>query len=197
MTTTLKLENAGQHYRDMAPKLQAAARRGLLSAAERGVQRIVSEIIPSRSPQPVDRGVYRAGWKARSIEDGAEILNTEAHAVFIEEGVRPGNVKAGRAMIAALLEWVVRKGMGKSRLAPSHTALRKVGGKLTASHTVLKVVHDEDANMQVVWAIIASMKKRGIFNRGGQGLGILKQLNNELPDICREEVTREIAKVFE
>jgi hypothetical protein len=196
--TTIRIEHAGKHFKDLAPKLQKATRRALLSAALRGVGVIVSQIIPSRSPQPVDRGVYRAGWRARSIENGAEILNTEPHAVFIEEGVRGENVKAGRAMFNALLEWVKRKGLGKTKgLAPSYTKLRKTKKGFVPVATMLTPVHDEDANAQFVWAIINSMKRRGIFNRPGPGLGVMRELNEKyLPTIIQEELDREIGAVL-
>jgi hypothetical protein len=96
-------------------ELERAARRGLLSAAMRGVAEIVTFIIPSRSPQPVDRGLYRAGWKATKTKAGAAIENSEPQAVWIEEGVRP---RLGPAAFAALTEWVVRKG-----LAQPHNAM--------------------------------------------------------------------------
>lgn len=197
--SVIKLEAAGKHYKDLAPKVKKAAQRGLLSAALRGVQTIQTVIIPSRSPQPVDRGVYRAGWRAEVIPLGAEIINTEAHAVVIEEGVRGENVKPGKAMFAALREWAIRKGIGsRTRLVPHHTALRKSGGKLVANHTVVRAVRDDSGVDQAVWAIIGSMKKRGIFNRGGaQGLGILRELVAKyLPEYAHEEVQREVSEAL-
>ena len=103
MATTITLKEAGIYFGEKLPKLQrAAALRGLASAAQRGLQLVQAEIIPSRSPQPVDRGVYRAGWRAVKIKDGYAVENLEPHAAFVEYGVRASNVKPGRAMIAAL-----------------------------------------------------------------------------------------------
>lgn len=111
MATTITLKEAGIYFGEKLPKLQrAAALRGLASAAQRGLQLVQAEIIPSRSPQPVDRGVYRAGWRAVKIKDGYAVENLEPHAAFVEYGVRASNVKPGRAMIAALQEWARRHG---------------------------------------------------------------------------------------
>lgn len=92
--------------------IKAAARRGLYSAALRGVQYLVTFIIPSRSPQPVDRGVYKAGWRAVKTANGATIENLEPHAVFIEDGVK--NVRLGPAAFAAIAEWAMRKGLANA-----------------------------------------------------------------------------------
>lgn len=111
MTVRLTLKDAGVYFGERLPKLQKkAALRGLASAALRGLQLVVAEIIPSRTPQPVDRGVYRAGWRVVPIKDGSAIENLEPHAAFVEHGVRASNVKVGRAMIAALQEWARRHG---------------------------------------------------------------------------------------
>lgn len=90
-------------------KIAGAAIRGLRSAGLRGVAEIVTFIIPARSPQPVDRGLFRAGWKSLPTNDGCTIENMEPHAIFIEHGVK--NIRVGRKMIDALAEWAVRKGI--------------------------------------------------------------------------------------
>jgi hypothetical protein len=107
---TVTLKEAGVEFEEMGRRIRKAALAGLRSAALRGIAVIVAEIIPSRVPQPVDRGLYRAGWKAHPLKNGAVIYNHEPHAALIEHGVRASNVKIGRAMIAALAEWARRKG---------------------------------------------------------------------------------------
>lgn len=154
------------HMAALHGALREAAIRGVQAAAARCIQVIVTKIVPSRSPQPVDRGVFRAGWKWLPISMGAEIFNTEPHAAFIEHGVRASSVKPGGAMIRALAEWVVRK-----RLATGAEAI------------------------SVAWRIAKTMRKRGIFN-GGQGFKILDELKREhARPLIREEVAREIARV--
>jgi len=112
MATRLTLKEAtGYFAAKLPPKMQAAAIRGLFSAALRGVQVVKAELIPAAVPQPVDRGHYRAGWQAVPLPGiGALIVNPEAHAGLIERGVRASAVKVGRAMIAALAEWARRHG---------------------------------------------------------------------------------------
>ncbi len=161
------LSNADAFVDDVGKRLRAAGLRGLLSAAHRGVQAITTRIIPSRTPQPVDRGIYRAGWRAGALFDGAFIENLEPSAVFIEEGVRGSNVKIGRAMIQVLAAWVQRKGIASA-----------------------------DEAMGVAFAIAKSMQRRGIF-RGGEGLGVLRELvDKDLDGIMKDEIEAEIAKEF-
>ena len=165
---SIRLEDMPGYVERLGKAMREAAMRGLVLAGQRGVQTIVTQIIPSRSPQPVDRGVYRAGWKSIQETDSiVSISNAEPHAVFIEYGVRAENVKPGAAMVKALTEWVIRKGFAR----------------------------DQAKATGIAWAIINKMKKRGIFNnRGGAGLRVLEELNQRhINNIIQEEVSREIA----
>jgi hypothetical protein len=165
MATEITLKQAAQKTDDLKEKWRKAAVLGLQSAAARGVQDIITRIIPSRTPQPVDRGIYRSGWRFYPSPDGAVIECFEPHAILIEDGVRAGNVKIGRAMINALAEWVKRKG----------------------------IVSADEAE-GVAWAIAKKMQERGIFGRG-KGLGILRELVDKyLPGYVDEEVAREVEK---
>lgn len=165
----IPLSKAAEHFGAMPEKIAKAAHRGLVLAANRSVAQIVTVIIPSRSPQPVDRGVFRAGWRYEERAQGRVfILNLEPHAAHIEHGVRGENVKIGRAMIQALSEWAIRKG----------------------------IVGSEKEAKAFAWATAMSMKNRGIFNRNGRkGLGILAELMEKYAaKFVQEEVTREIRK---
>ncbi len=175
------IEKAPLWVRTLEGKLRQRARRGLVSAAHRLVGVIQNEIIPSEPRVPVDRGLYRAGWRVVPEEDSVWVRNDTPHALFIEEGVRGDNVKVGRAMIDALQEWVIRKGLvGKG--APS----RNSRGQFSAAQ------RDQTAR-RVAWAIAQSMRKNGIF-AAGKGLHILKRARAQLPRLIDEEVRREIRR---
>lgn len=162
----IKLEDAAKWVDgELGPALKEAALRGIVSAAARLLQEITLRIIPTKSPQPVDRGVYRAGWRMRAEPDGAVIENLEPHAAFIEYGVRSGNVKVGRAMVDALEGWVVRKGIASGK----------------------------DAR-RAAYAIALSIQRRGIFN-GGTGMRILEDAMKQADEIIRTEVERELSAV--
>lgn len=165
-TVVVDLKDAAKYFGDLKTEFHRGALAGLLSAAARGVQTIQTIIIPSRQPAPVDRGIYRAGWRFVGTSSGAEIFNDDPTAVFVEDGVRGENVKPGRAMVDALTQWVIRKGIA--------------GG---------------DEATSVAWAIIQNMKKRGIFNRGAKGLGIMRELvERYLNGFVFEEVERELKR---
>lgn len=143
-------------------RFRAAAVRGLHSAAARGVQIIQTELIPARVPQPVDRGLFRAGWRFFLDEDGAWLTNTEPHAGHVEHGVRAEHVKIGKRMIAALAEWAARKGLASA---------------------------GEEA-VSAAWAIAKAMKRKGIFGKGMHVLDEL--MRDRMPDIAKEEILAEI-----
>lgn len=162
---TIKLEEAEQLFDELQSSMKQAALRGLVSAAQRLVQEIVLRIIPSKTPQPVDRGIFRAGWRAYPEVDGATIENLETHAAFIEWGVRGENVKIGSGMIEAIREWILRKGIA-----------------------------DPDEATRVAFAIAVTARKFGIFH-GGQGFRILESALKLAPDIMREEIENEIRRL--
>lgn len=163
MSRTIALKDAPGWVGSVGGAFKAAARRGAMSAAIRGVGIIITEIIPKQKPMPVDRGIYRAAWRAQPSPNGASIINDSPHAQFIENGVPAGNVKPGRAMIAALAEWAKRKGLVSGGESPT----------------------------AVAFAIARSMQKRGIF-ANGTGFKIMAQAEPRLAKILAEEVREAI-----
>jgi hypothetical protein len=160
---TITLKQAPELMEKLGPRMRQAAIAGCLSAAMRGMQIIVTQIIPSRTPEPVDRRTYAAGWRAYSIPTGGVIENLEPHAPIIEDGARAENIKPGRAMLDALAEWVVRKG-----IAPQEEA------------------------RGVAWAIARAMQRRGIFGRGMKVLAELveRHLPKILEEEIAHEIER-------
>lgn len=177
MTVVIDLKNAGAYIGALPDHHRNLAISALRIAAAHCVQTIQSVIIPSRNPQPVDRGIYRAGWKVDSIPEGAVFYNDSPIAAIVEHGVRGSNVKIGRKMLAALAEWVVRKGMVK----------KIAGGVQNTAQT--------NAAMSIAWAIAkAAAAGRGFHNRysdGGQQ--IMSECNVRFTnEYVRDEIQRAI-----
>lgn len=155
-------------------RMAEAAVVGLRVAAERTRSTIVAKIVPQVAPRaPIDRGVYRAGWKTAPLPTGAEIYNDERHAAFIEYGVRSSNVKIGKRMIDALAEWAMRK-----RLAKNPREARRIA-----------------------WAIARRAASRGglAFFAGPQGRGarvLETAVRDYVPQFIREEITRAMRGVM-
>lgn len=175
------LKDAHLMVDEMGKDMRKAASAGLLAAAHRAVEHIVADVIPGMPQVPVDRGIYRAGWRAKKSGTGAIVENVTPQAPFIEYGVRAGHVKIGRAMIEALAAWVRRKGIG------GRTVTSRSGSKrfVKASNTEAT---------QIAWAIAKTMQKNGIFNRG-KGLGVLKKASKRFPQFIEEEVTKALARM--
>lgn len=178
---TYSLEDADKWLNVVAASSRDATLRGLLSAAHRTVAYIQTSIIPNLPQPPVGRGAYRAAWRAVRLDNGAEVVNSTVQAIFIEYGVRAENVKPGRAMIAALTEWVRMKGIGGT-----------VVTNKTGQQRLKRVSVDEAES--IAWAIARSMQKRGIFNRGN-GLRVMERAGRMVPGFIKEEVMRELRKV--
>jgi hypothetical protein len=170
-THRIELEDAREWWGEKVEGLREAALRGLYGAALRTVQHIQTSIIPNEAHPPVDRGAFRAGWRAAKLSNGALVQNTLPYASVIEYGAHADNVKISRPMIEALTEWVKRKGLAGNRRGA-----------------------DFDTNSRnIAWAIAVSMKRRGIF--APQGLRVLEKAEKKIPQFIQEEVKREMDRV--
>ena len=158
--------------------VRRAGRLGTLSAAARLVQVIKSRLIPAEDPPPVDQRAYSNAWDFEPTATGARVYNDSPHAPVIEYGARAENVKVGRAMIDALAEWAVRKGLvGRGR------------GSIQARSA-------EQEAQSFAWAVATNMRKRGIFNRGSEGLGIARKASALAPALVEQEIRAELAELL-
>ena len=148
--------------------LKTSAVRGVRSAAIRLMNEITLRIVPNIVPEPIDRGLYRSGWKTQSIPNGAIIYNTEEHSAFIEHGVEANNVKISRLMIEALQGWLIRKGFSSKK-----------------------------DSLNNAFGLAVNLKKSGIFNRGKGFHPLQLALDKYAQEFIGEEITNEIAKQFE
>ena len=87
-------------------RLEAAALRGLRSAAMRGVGIVVQEIDNTKPHPTVDTGELRNSVQHESLPDGARISVDAPHAAIMELGTRPFWPPT-----APLAEWALRKGI--------------------------------------------------------------------------------------
>lgn len=181
---------------------QKAMDRAVLSTAQRVVQHIQVVIIPGQPRQPVDRGVYKAAWRAKAVKGGAIVYNSSPQAPLIEYGVRATNVKIGRKMIKALAEWARRKGLVKTPKpkAPRVKADKSLFGKLKRYAIKKKILKKKKPvpppdvmAERVAWGIAKGIKQRGIF--GPHGMRILEKAKEVIQKFIKEEIAREFEKM--
>lgn len=178
-TVKFDISEAEEVARYLGISIEKVANRAILATANRVVQHITTVIIPREPRQPVDRGAYRAAWKAKKANDGgAWVYNAMPYAAVIEYGAKAENIKIGRAMIIALTGWVLRKG------------LVKPGGRGAKA----KAAANAEAT-RVAWAIAMSMKARGIFN-GGKGLRVLEKALKIVKHAFAQELKTEIEREY-
>ena len=126
--TVWKLNEAQQMLTLVGKEMREAASRGLLSAAHRAVEHIVSDIIPGLEHPPVDRGHYRASWRAKRDGPSAAVVESiSPYAPMIEWAIRPGRLHPGRKVIDALAEWVKRKRLGGRTVTSKSGKVRHIG----------------------------------------------------------------------
>ena len=162
----------------LSKAIRQGALNGLYSAAIRMVGEIQTVTIPQTVPEPSQRGLYKAGWKARQDADGATYENPVKYASIIEFGVRAANVKVGRKMIDALTEWVQIKGFASGT---------------QAKQMAFAIARSMAANVQTKGGSFAGGGK-GIFK--GTGLRIMERANKQLPQFIKEEVAREVERAL-
>lgn len=181
------ISEADEMARELGFSIDKAAKRAVLSLALRIVQHITTYVIPREDPQPVDRGAFRAGWRAKKEPDGATVKNTLPYASVIEYGARAENIKVGKKMIDALAAWVLRKGIGISR-TPARTKMTRKQIKESQQNEARKVA----------WAIAMGMLKKGIFNRGDErgGLRVLEKGLKIAKHAFADELKRELEREY-
>lgn len=163
----------------LSAAIREGARKGLYSAALRMVNEIKLRTIPAAVPEPTDRGLYKAGWRAEQTDDGAAYYNPLPHAPIIEHGARAANIKVGSRMISMLAEWVQRKGIAKDSKQARRLAWA-IARSMAASVTI-KGQQQKGGN-------------KGIFK--GSGLKIMERANKQLATFLEEEVSREIERAI-
>lgn len=184
MTTRgIKPSEAPKWVEKSADKAKKRLIRAIEVAARRMVVHLQTEIIPQTQPHaPVDRGLFRAGWRVHPHARGVTVFNTTPgnYGPHIEYGVRAANVKIGRRMIDALAAWAKRKGL---QPRPIKARARLVDGK----HTFGPAPSGRDSYRGIAFAIARGMKKRGIFNRG-KGLRVLERAFKAYPRFLHAEI---------
>lgn len=183
--TTVKFDisEAEELAKYLGFSIDDVALRAIHSTALRVVQHITTVVIPAEPHQPVDRGLYRAGWRAKRFEKGAYVYNPVPYAPIIEYGAKAERVKISRLMIIALTGWVLRKGLVK----PAVTGRGKA-----AKAAKLAAAQEAEA---MAWAIAMAMKKRGIFNHG-KGLRVLEKALKIVQNAFAQELKDEIAREY-
>lgn len=143
--------------REMSSKIVTAFRNAGLSTIVRAAEVMRTELIPQNLPrQPVDRGIYQAGWR---LDTGAmpkevSLVNTVLYAPIIEYGARAANIKVGKKMLDALTEWVVRKGIVRTKIKTGG------GGRKSKSH--------------------AEAKKASLIDKSNELMNLLSMLEGEV-----------------
>lgn len=182
-TVKFDISEAEEIAKHLRVDIEKVAKRAILATAHRMVQHIITVVIPREPRQPVDRGAYRAAWKAIKDPRGAIVYNGIPYGGIVEDGARAENVKISRAMIIALTGWVMRKGIGKRGPRPK--------GQTRAQ---AKVARYQEAQ-RIAWAIAMGMKKHGIFNRG-HGLKILEKALKIVANAFAQELKTEIGREY-
>jgi hypothetical protein len=176
-TGVYSLRDAGVMVDLLGKEMREAASRGLLSAANRAVAHIVGEVIPGLEHPPVDRGHYRAAWRAKRDGHDAVVENLSPYAPMIEDGIRPGRLHPGRTLIEALTAWVKRKRLGGRTVTSKSGKVRHVAATETEAR-------------RIAWAIAKAVEKRG-----RPGLHVLERASARFPGFIAEEVRLEMRAV--
>ena len=167
----------------MNKTLHEAAVKALREAANRTVTHIKTVTIPNTPNEvggdvkfePASSGDYKAAWRVKEIENGAEIRNDSPYAAHIEYGVK--NVKPGKKFREAIIEWLQAKQIQWAELDPQ--------GKPTGNAMSYE---------SMAFVIGQFLKKTGIFNKG-KGMRVLERANKMIPQFIQDAVDEEFGKL--
>lgn len=153
MATVIKIPPGG-----LAVQFRATARAGLAGlkrAVRRASQRGAGLL---KTLTPVDEGVARAAWSAKTYSSGwTGIENSAPHIGILLKGARPHAVNVEG--VEAIREWVIRKGLIRINvpLRKGHHGPQRQRN-LTRSEAQGEMSWAVD---EIVWAIINKLKKYG------------------------------------
>lgn len=126
---TITVRDFAELTRNFPPMLEAAAIRGLRSAAARGVGEIVRQIDKAEPYPAVDTGAMRQSVLSEPIPDGAELSVNTPQAAWMEYGTRPHMPPFG-----PILTWVTRKFQLGSGSGKKARKARAGGAKGASKH---------------------------------------------------------------
>jgi hypothetical protein len=122
---------------DGMPKdYRKAAIKALRRTARWGKKEVLA-VSESTNPRPRAWGTYERGFKVIKSRDGAHLVNTAAHAPFVEEGRQPNKPQPP---ISEILDWVINKRIELDPKAAKGIAFaiaRKIGAKGTEGRFVM------------------------------------------------------------
>ena len=153
MATVVKIPagGLGAQFRKTARAGRAGLQRAVKRAAQRGVGLL-------KAQTPVDEGVARAAWSAKTYSSGwTGIENSAPHMGILLKGARPHAVNAEG--VAAIREWVIRKGLVRINqpLRKGHHGPQQMRA-LTKREAEGEFAWAVD---EIVWAIVNKLKKYG------------------------------------
>lgn len=183
MSVRVSLGGLGRSLRGIGRRLPPVMHTALVDAAMQIRARVEVEIaattVRGQSRQPVDVGVYAAGWRAQRTPTGAVVGNAVPHAVWIEIGRRPGPVS-----VEAIAQWVRRKGLHLS-LMPQALRKAKASSPKGTSRKQLKVQAEDAAVKSLAFAISKKLAaegyeprhvlRRAVVNSRGQVRNVLRR----------------------
>lgn len=127
----------------LGTQVERDAIRGMRKVARWGRSEVLRT---SRATQPRPRawGQYEEGWQVQSKRDGAELVNTSRHALFVEEGRKP---LRKQPPLPVIVRWVMKKRLALKRNAAIPIAMaiaRKIGrrgikGRFVLTRTMPKI----------------------------------------------------------
>lgn len=94
------MSDLGKFEKNLARTMRNAQQRALRLAG-----REIKALLVAASQGINDLGAFKNGWYTTAIFDRMEVGNTAPHAVFVENGRRPG---ARPPPVAAIMPWVMR-----------------------------------------------------------------------------------------
>lgn len=186
------MTDAGTWARVMSQRMPEAAKRGLLSAALRLQQDLMTD-----PTLPHDRNMYKMGWRAEPTPDGADVYNQTTQGLLIEESARGQDQgkpwPIGKAMITALAEWIKRKGLVNRKVGGEEYA-RRFKMPIQKRRKFLQGDEGEKDLKGMAWAIARAIQKRGLFNAPVGLQPLRKAFDAHGAQFVEEEVSRELQR---
>jgi len=162
MTIKISIRDFAGKVEALGPELEAAALRGIYSAALRLEGMVVDSIAATTPYPPQDTGELSRSVTTTKKKNGATVQANAPHAPFMEYGTRPHFPP-----LQPLAEWAYRKGLADSEEEAMGVALavaRKIAKKGIAPRFFMKRAIEELERQHIVEKeIIHELKTSGLL----------------------------------
>lgn len=183
MATKIPLDRLASSLRAFGKAAAKAQVAGCRKAAQRGRTEVIER---SKAARVAATGTYDRSWKVDKEPQGAILGNAAQHALFVEQGRRPGKAPPRDAIV----KWMIARKMVKVPPKSRKTTITTKKGQANRTRASLRRSEAMERYAQIAFLIAMKIKWRGF-----KGRWILRDAIPQIRRWLKEEIAAAMKKV--